>query len=460
MLILDSVMKTLSLILAILPAATALAQDGILDLTRLPDYANQPVPDYIRRDNTPAANPITDLGAALGRVLFYDKRLSRNDTVACASCHQQEHAFSDLATASSGVAGTTGRHSMRLVNARFAEEVRFFWDERAVSLEDQTTKPIQDHVEMGFSGADGDPGFADLVDKLAAIREYQALFAVVYGDRAITEPRVQNAIAQFVRSIQSFDSRYDQGRAQVRGNNADFPNFTAQENEGKRLFMTPPPNGGAGCAGCHRAPEFDIDPASVNNGVIGSFSGGADQTVTRSPSLRDLVNPEGQPNGAFMHDASLPTLLDVVNHYDNIAMENPGLDNRLRGGPGPQGAQLNLSAAQKDDLIAFLRTLTGSAIYTDPKWSNPFGENGNLSLVILPSDSVNVVHSGSGESRMANVTATGVPGLEYACETSVDLVTWSGHAVTADASRNLTATVASPASTAMQFFRFVYRVPE
>jgi len=460
MLVLVLVMKKLLLLAAVAPAFAAVAQDGILDLTRLPDYAGQEVPGYIQRDNTPPGNPITNLGATLGRVLFYDKRLSRDDTIACASCHQQEHAFSDLAAASAGVAGTTGRHSMRLVNARFGEEARFFWDERAVSLEDQTTRPIQDHVEMGFSGADGDPGFSDLVSKLAIIREYQALFAMVYGDPAIDEPRVQHAIAQFVRSIQSFDSRYDQGRAQVQRNNEDFPNFTAQENRGKQLFQSAPRNGGAGCAGCHRPPEFDIDPDSGNNGVIGTLPGGTDLTVTRSPSLRDLVDPSGAPNGAFMHDASLGTLLDVINHYNSIPVENAGLDNRLRGGPGPQGAQLNLSEAQKGDLVAFLRTLTGSSIYTDARWSDPFDESGNLELIVLPAGSVSVDFSGVGESRIATVAATGVPGLEYSCEASSDLVNWTGHSVTADQSGALSSTLSAPASTAHRFFRYVYRVPE
>lgn len=458
MLVLNTAMKTILTFSLILPAAAAVAQNGTIDLTRLPNYANQPVPAYITEDNTPGANPITDLGATLGRTLFYDKRMSRNDTIACASCHKQEHAFSDLAAASVGVAGTTGRHSMRLINARFAAEVRFFWDERAASLEAQSTRPIQDHVEMGFSGADGDPGFPDLVAKLSAIREYQALFAIVHGDPAITEARVQTALAQFVRSIQSFDSKFDQGRAVAPGNNADFPNFTAQENNGKRLFLLPPNNGGAGCAGCHRAPEFDIDPNTRNNGVIGSLAGGTDLTVTRSPSLRDLVKADGSPNGALMHDASLASLLDVVNHYNDIPSNNNNLDPRLR--PGGQPQNLNLAESEKNDLVAFMRTLTGVAVYTDPKWSDPFDENEELTLIILPQNATSVAYNGGGESRMATVSATGVPGLEYACEASSDLRVWTSQTVTATAQGQLSATFASPASSKKQFFRFVYRVPE
>ena len=131
-----------------------------LDLGNLFNYENQAVPSYITEDNT-AGNVITDEGATLGRVLFYDKNLSSNRTIACASCHIQEFAFSDTAVASQGVNGTTGRHSMRLVNSRFSEEERFFWDERASSLEVQTTMPIQDHAEMGFSGTNGDPDLND-----------------------------------------------------------------------------------------------------------------------------------------------------------------------------------------------------------------------------------------------------------------------------------------------------------
>lgn len=125
-----------------------------INLNSLYNYANQAVPSYITKFNG-TTNPITDKGATLGRVLFYDKKLSSNNTVACASCHQQQFAFSDQAIASTGVNGTTGRHSMRLINARFANESKFFWDERAASLEVQTTMPIKDHAEMGFSGANG-----------------------------------------------------------------------------------------------------------------------------------------------------------------------------------------------------------------------------------------------------------------------------------------------------------------
>lgn len=353
---------------------------GKIDLEKLDNYANQGKPGYIIQDNT-NTNPITDAGATLGRVLFYDVNLSIDNTISCGHCHKQQFAFGDTATASSGVAGFTPRHSMRLVNSRFAMEQRFFWDERAINLEVQTTKPIQDHKEMGFSGTNGDPSLADLLVKLQAIGYYQELFKFVYGDENVTEERIQKALSQFVRSIQSFDSKYDAGRAVVPNNQAPFPNFTPQENQGKQLFMGPPvfdPNGvrtagGLGCQGCHRAPEFDIDPNSKNNGVTGVIgTSTTDFLVTRSPSLRNLVKPDGTLVVAAMHDASLTTIDEVLEHYNHIpdVAGNNNLDPRLR--PAGHTQQLQLTVAERDAIIAFLKTLNGSAVYTDERWSDPF----------------------------------------------------------------------------------------
>ena len=361
--------------------AVLLKFSGRIDLDALENYAGQTVPDYITKLND-GGNPITDAGATLGRVLFYDPALSINDTVSCSSCHLQSHAFSDPDIVSTGVEnGQTGRHSMRLINTQFADEENFFWDERAGSHEAQETQPLHDHNEHGFSGENGRPDFDDLVAKLEALEYYQELFSFAFGDPEITEDRLQLALAQFTKSIFSFDSRFDEGRAQVNGNRQNFPNFTADENVGKRLFLDAPADGGAGCQVCHRAPEFDIRPGSDHNGVFnvaGSITE-FDLTNTRSPSLRDLVAPDGSPNGPFMHDGSLETLLDVVNHYDAIqepTSEPPltewrnTIDNRLLPGGVPQ--RLNLTDAEKAQLVAFLQTLTGSNVYTDEKWSDPF----------------------------------------------------------------------------------------
>lgn len=354
-----------------------------IDLNHLDNYASQAIPSYITKNNTPPANPITNKGATLGRVLFYDKNLSRNNSISCASCHQQQFAFSDTARQSIGLSGgKTERHSMRLVNARFSDEARFFWNERAASLENQSTQPIKDHVEMGFSGSDGDPNLDSLIRKLKKIGYYKTLFTFVYGDSSITESRMQQALAQFIRSIQSFNSKFDAGRSLVNNLNVNFPNFTAQENQGKTLFLAPPPQGGAGCQGCHRAPEFDIDPGTRNNGVITKAGGiGLDLLNTRAPSLRDLFNPNGSLNGPLMHNGAFTDILSVINHYNQIPPNpmNTNLDPRLQG----PGGNLQLNQNQKDALIAFLKTLTGTSLYTESKWSNPFDANGNLNLINL-----------------------------------------------------------------------------
>ncbi|WP_298396412.1 cytochrome c peroxidase [Flavobacterium sp.] len=351
-----------------------------INLSNLANYANQTVPAYITKSNV-GSNLITNKGATLGRVLFYDKKLSSNNTISCASCHQQANAFSDVAVASQGVNGTTGRHSMRLINNRFANEAKFFWDERAINLETQTTMPIKDHGEMGYSGTNGDEAFSGLITKLSAIGYYKELFKFVYGSEEITENKIQIALAQFIKSIQSFDSKYDIGRATAANEGQPFTNFTAQENQGKNLFLSPPvfnatgsrTGGGLGCAGCHAAPEFDIDPNSRNNGIIGTISGvGIDITNTRAPSLRDLVKTDGTTNGPMMHTGVITTLQAAVGHYGtiNLAPGNTNLDPRLR--PNGFGQQLNLTAPEVNAVIAFLRTLSGTNVYVDSKWSNPF----------------------------------------------------------------------------------------
>ena len=211
------------------------------------------------------------------------------------------------------------------------------------------------------------------------IEYYQELFTYVYGDANITEERMQNALAQFVRSIQSFDSKYDAGRVQSSDDRAYFTNLSDQENLGKNLFMDRPDfnnngvriGGGIGCNTCHRAPEFAIDDNSDNNGIIGTIAGGIDTEVTRSPSLRDMFNQLGVTNGPFMHNGFSDDFMDVLDHYDQIdETGNNNLDRRLR--PEGNGQNLSMTQEEKEAVIAFVKTLTGTTIYTDEKWSNPF----------------------------------------------------------------------------------------
>ena len=351
---------------------------GTIDLGFLFNYASQNIPSYIIQDNT-AQNPITNEGATLGRVLFYDKNLSSDNSTACASCHQQEFAFGDSSSVSQGVNGFTERHSMRIINPRFQPQPTYFWDVRADSLEALATMPIKNHIEMGFSGTNGDLSFNDLLLKLDTIDYYNHLFNKAYGDTLITEHLIQKALAQFMRSIQSFDSKYDTGLAMTNSPFVDFPNFSLEENQGKSLFLS------NGCNVCHVAPEFHTDTNHFNNGVITVFGlpGEIDTSVSRSATLRDLINPNGQPNGPMMHNGSFMTLMDVIDHYDSIPddPENTNLSPFLNnfGGPGTQ--ELNLTLSEKNAIIAFLKTLTGNNVYSNPIWSTPFDSQGNLNII-------------------------------------------------------------------------------
>lgn len=379
-------------LLAIGIVATSTFISSTIDLNSLLNYENQGTPQYVSEDNTPQNNTLSDAGATLGRILFYDVNLSRTNEISCASCHKQEYGFSDTAVVSTGVNGVTGRHSMRLINARYSTEERAFWDERATSFEDQATQPIRDHVEMGYSGANGDPDFDQLIEKLENLEYYPVLFEFVFGDSQITETRIQHSLAQFVRSIESFDSKYDEGRAQVTSDQMTFPNYTSQENLGKQLYFSGPPAGGAGCMRCHNAPEFTLIPNCDNNGVIGvaNDSSAIDLTVTHSPTLRDLVNPNGELNGPLMHDGSLTDLMSVVDHYNDLQQvsANTNLDHRLAGAMH----DIDLNQTEKDALVSFLLTLTGSNVYSDEKWANPFDAQGNLALIPLTPNGAETVY--------------------------------------------------------------------
>jgi cytochrome c peroxidase len=356
-----------------------LAEDGVIDLATLPNYTGYQV---------------TKTGATLGRLLFYDKRLSRNDTVSCSSCHLQDHAFGNPAVAGTGVAGTTSRHPMRLINASasqppFPGAGAFFWDRRAQTLETTVTQPIRSAIELGFSGTNGDPDFSVLVARLSAQPEYQLLFNVAFGSPGIDENRIEKALSQFIRSINSLDSKYDAGAA-LAPNSQPFPNFTDSENRGKQLFNNPggPPFNGAGCGFCHGGSSFANSSTGGNNGVITAIGGGTDFTVSKSPSLRDLFNPSGQLNGPLMHDGSFTSIAQVINHYSSIPFGIPNI-----AIPFATGQTLNLTAQDRIDLEAFLKTLTGKAVYTDPKWSNPFRADGTITVndsVPPASESVNL----------------------------------------------------------------------
>jgi cytochrome c peroxidase len=341
-----------------LPATAHLYSDAS---NPLPRHFSQAAPNAgspVGADNTPASNLTTNAGATLGRVLFYDRRLSANDRVSCGSCHQQQFAFSDTARLSRGFAGGfTGRHSMGLANARFYASARFFWDERAASLEAQVLQPIQDATEMGMT-------LPNVLAKLSATTYYPALFTAAFGSSEITSDRVSLALSQFVRSLVSVNSKFDRAFG-VNGVPNFAASFTAQELAGQDLF-----NGRAGCARCHGT-NAHISDGVHNTGLDATITDvGAGNGRFKAPSLRNIaVRPP------YMHDGRFQTLEQVIAFYDSGVQNNPGLDNRLRAGPGGNGPplRLNLSVVERASLVAFLGTLTDNAFLTDVRFSNPFG---------------------------------------------------------------------------------------
>lgn len=374
---------------------TATDEDGGLDELSEPtlpsttlDYdhalpAHFTTPFVIGSDNTPGDNPTTDAGATLGRVLFWDRRLSQNATVACGSCHRPDAGFSDDVALSEGFAGeSTRRNSMSLLNARFYARGAMFWDERADTLEDQVLRPIQDAAEMGLT-------LEELVVRVESAEYYAPLFEDAFGDSEVTVERISLALAQFVRSIASYQSPWDEGVQLVGGDvDQDFPNYTTEQNRGKDLFfgqarcgtchmpanpLNPPPPGGQAGPTDNLALWYVNEP--VNNGLFDDDDNGYGETTGqaqdagkfKSPSLRNV-----SLTAPYMHDGRFTSLIEVVEHYDSGVEDHPNLDPRLRNPQTQLPQRLGLSAADRSALVAFLETLEDPTLAEDPRWADPF----------------------------------------------------------------------------------------
>jgi cytochrome c peroxidase len=376
-------MRTFSLLLVLLFFAACEkipAPDNSLDpieeylnLPQAPfNYANQPLPDYmlisqlVNVDNTPAYNPVTDHGATLGRVLFYEKALSKNNTISCASCHKQEKGFSDDAVFSVGFeGGKTDRHSMGLINGKYYASGKFFWDERSSTLEKQVLMPIQDSIEMGLT-------LNEFTVKLKSLPYYKPLFKNAFGSDEITTEKAAMAMSQFIRSILSYRSKYDMGRAQVNSLFQDFPNFSEEETIGKNIF-----NGTKSlrCNSCHGSDAFvatggrnnGLEATSVDNGIGDITNDPSEIGKFKAPSLKNvMLRPP------YMHDGRFATIEEVIEHYDTGIQNHPNLDQDLKDFNTGLPRKLNLSKYEKTSLIAFLHTLTDSVLVTDEKFSSPF----------------------------------------------------------------------------------------
>lgn len=308
----------------------------------------------------PEDNPLTVEGVALGRRLFFEKRLSRDDSVACAGCHLPEQGFTDGPRRFSlGVDNKVGtRNSMPLHNLIWADS--FFWDGRAKRLRDQVLVPIADPTEM-------DLPLVQALERLRADPDYPGMFARAFGSPDVNASRLGLAFEQFLVSLISQDAKFDRA---VRGE----AEFTEQEKRGFELFVTendPARNlYGADCFHCHGGSLF-TNHRFANNGLDREFKDAGRFSVTgdeadrgkfKTPSLRNV-----ELTAPYMHDGRFATLEDVVEHYDNgvlaSATLDPNLAKHLPGG-------LKLSAADKAALVAFLKSLTdrdfGLATSTPP----------------------------------------------------------------------------------------------
>lgn len=325
-------------------------------------------------DNTPANNPVTNDGATLGRVLFYDKAMSFNNTVSCGSCHHQDKAFVDGEVFSKGfLGGLTRRNSMPLANIRYfgSRSHEMFWDFRAKTLEEQVLMPTQDPVEMGM------PSLTALIDKLKTKTYYPPLFQKAFGSAEITTDRVSKALAQFLRSIASFNSKYDQGL------DNNLANLSTQEKAGLQKFQQ------LNCGECHsdlstinptKNPTMFIADNTGFNGGFGSNNGldlvytdngygektglASDMATFKMPSLRNI-----ELTAPYMHDGRFATLEQVLNHYQSGIKDHP--NRGIQVPPNGYGSSI-LNETDKANIIAFLKTLTDRQLITDPKYADPF----------------------------------------------------------------------------------------
>jgi cytochrome c peroxidase len=333
----------------------------------LNDYAGHEYPQHFLDDPLLnliggfGGNTVTNEGSTLGRVLFYDKNLSANNTISCGSCHHQDKGFTDGLAFSPGFEGQlTGRNSMSIVNGDF--QGRMFWDRRANSVETQVLMPIQDPIEMGMD-------LADLVMKLDTLPYYADLFEAAFGSAEITSQKIAGALGQFVRSIRSYRTKYDVGVP------LNFSNFTTEEELGRQLFT----NGDFRCNSCHATQNIGgpfeqhngIDSIPVDEGV-GGFTNDPDEIgMFKTVSLRNI-----ELTAPYMHDGRFASLDEVMDFYSTDIEQHANLDGRLAVGyvTGGTPLQFNFTQAEKSAMIAFLNTLTDWEMVNDTIYSDPFPE--------------------------------------------------------------------------------------
>jgi cytochrome c peroxidase len=313
-----------------------------------------PVPHYQFDKN----NQLTPEGFELGRTLFYDRRLSRNNTISCGSCHQQFAAFSHLDhPISHGIDNKLGkRNTPPLFNLIW--QTSFFWDGSVNHIEVQPISPMQNPVEM-------DEKLENVIGKIATDTTYKRRYKEAFGDTIISSQRTLKALAQFMGAMVSSNSKYDKYIRKEPGGE-----MTEEELNGLQVFRN-------NCATCHKEPLF-TDFSFRNNGLPPKYNGldsgratitkeAADMYKFKVPSLRNL-----KYTWPYMHDGRFTELSQVINHYTGNRFASETLDPALKG-------SLFLTEPQKANLLAFLNTLNDTSFVKDPR----FKDNSNSKEIIL-----------------------------------------------------------------------------
>lgn len=324
------------------------------------------VPSHFPDMPIPDDNPMTVEGVTLGRQLFYEKRLSLDNSISCASCHAPQNAFSDPNQFSLGVNGQMGdRNSMALINLGWQQF--FFWDGRAKTLEDQILEPVPNPVEMHLQ-------WKDAMVRLQDDSEYQLLFLKAFGSKTIDSTAVSKAIAQFLRTLISGKSKFDvmykyeNNIAFDPGDQAIYQTVTAEEWAGYDLFKS---LNGADCFHCHNGPLMQVQKFS-NNGLDAVFSdlghgdvtgNPADYGKFKVPTLRNIAY-----SAPYMHDGRFATLDEVIEHYSTGIQQSSTIDPLIEF--AFQGG-VQLDDFEKGILKKFLMTMTDYEFINNPEFQDP-----------------------------------------------------------------------------------------
>jgi cytochrome c peroxidase len=331
-----------------LPSASYVYEDARLALPT--PFRTPPGATDTLGDTVPGRNPITDAGATLGRVLFYDRRLSVTNTQACGSCHEQAHGFAGTTRFSQGATGDlTRRNTMGLAEVRYNGRDHYFWDERARTLEALALMPIQDTTELANT-------MPNVVARLRATDFYPGLFQAAFGTPDIDSDRIARALAQFLRSLVSWQARVDRVENPLPGSAESV--FSALEEQGRAIVQ-------GQCAVCHQTTLRSLQ-VPMSNGLDSVVTDpGAGRGIFRAASLRNIAR-----TAPYMHDGRFATLREVIDHYDHGIQDAPALPSELKEGGVPR--RFNFSEADKVALEAFLNTFTDEEFLADPRFSDPF----------------------------------------------------------------------------------------